>query len=339
MRLIVTGGCGFIGSHFIRTVLKERPDWHVTNLDALTYAGNLATTRDFATHANYDFVHGSITDKPLVMRLAALADAVVHFAAETHVDRSIMDADPFIQTNIIGTQNLIDACRKYGIRLHHVSTDEVFGSLEDDSSMFHEATPYDPRNPYSATKAAADHLVRAAMHVHGLKATISNCTNNYGPYLYPEKFFAVAITNVLENKPIIIHGDGLQKRDWIHAADHARGVLDILERGKIGETYLMGGDTDINIADTARLILRLMDASDSKLVFMSDRPGQDRRYAIDFSKMTRELGWRPAYDLENGLTEMIAWYKDNHDWWRPIKESAGYHSWHAHQRDVARNQV
>jgi dTDP-glucose 4,6-dehydratase len=220
-----------------------------------------------------------------------------------------------------------------------VSTDEVFGSLEDDSSMFHEATPYDPRNPYSATKAAADHLVRAAMHVHGLKATISNCTNNYGPYLYPEKFFAVAITNVLENKPIIIHGDGLQKRDWIHAADHARGVLDILERGKIGETYLMGGDTDINIADTARLILRLMDASDSKLVFMSDRPGQDRRYAIDFSKMTRELGWRPAYDLENGLTEMIAWYKDNHDWWRPIKESAGYHSWHAHQRDVARNQV
>jgi len=339
MHILVTGGCGFIGSHFIRTVLKERPDWRVTNLDALTYAGNLDTTADFQANPHYRFVHGSVTNKPLVMRLVAEADAVVHLAAETHVDRSIMDAEPFILTNVVGTQYLIDACRTYGKRMHHVSTDEVFGSLGETDEPFHELTPYDPRNPYSATKAASDHLVRAAMHVHGLKATISNCTNNYGPFLYPEKFFAVAITNIIEGKPIAIHGDGAQKRDWIHVTDHARGILKVLTDGEVGHTYLMGGGTDITVADTARLLARLMGADENALMFMSDRAGQDRRYAIDYRKINRDLGWEPTYSLEQGLTEMIEWYRKNHAWWKPIKESRGYQNWYTHQVEVAKNHV
>lgn len=339
MKLLVTGGCGFIGSHFIRTVLEERPEWDVVNLDALTYAGNLMTTMDFQLHPKYRFVYGSITNKDLVQRLVNDVDIVVHFAAESHVDRSIIDVEPFIQSNIIGTQRLIDACRKYGKRLHHVSTDEVFGSLSDDDSKFTETTPYGPRNPYSATKAAADHLVRAAIHTHGLKATISNCTNNYGPFLYPEKFFSISITNVLEGKPVVVHGDGRQKRDWINVKDHARGILRILESGKLGETYLLGGGTDITVVDTAKLLLSIMGAHESMLVLMPDRPGQDRRYAIDYSKIERELDWRPQYTLEAGIKEMVAWYRANQDWWKPMKESAGYREWYLHQVEMQKNQL
>ena len=335
MKLLVTGGCGFIGSHFIRVVLAERPDWDIVNLDALTYAGNLATTIDFQTHPRYRFVYGSIGNAALVETLVAEVDAVVHFAAETHVDRSISDAEPFILTNILGTQRLIDACVKFGKRMHHVSTDEVFGSLGPMDPKFTEATPYDPRSPYAATKAASDHLVRAAVHTHTLKATISNCTNNYGPYLYPEKFFAIAITNLLDGKPLVIHGDGQQVRDWIHARDHARGVLLILERGVIGETYIMGGDGERSVADSAKLILQLMGLTDTMLVYANDRPGQDRRYAIEYSKINRELGWRPEISLEEGLRQMIQWYREHPDWWRPIKQSAGYSEWY--QKQVARN--
>lgn len=334
MKLLVTGGCGFIGSHFIRTVLAERPDWGVVNLDALTYAGNLATTLDVQTHPKYKFCYGSITDKELVGTLVKDVDAVVNFAAETHVDRSIVDNEPFILTNILGTQRLIDACVTHGKRIHHVSTDEVFGSLGADEPRFTEKTHYAPRNPYSATKAASDHLLRAAVHTHGLKGTISNCTNNYGPYLYPEKFLSIAITNLLDGRPIHIHGDGRQVRDWIHAHDHGRGVLAILERGVAGETYMMGGNCEMSMLDTAKLLLKVMGLGEQMLTFIGDRPGQDRRYAIDSSRMEGELGWQRVYTFEEGLRQMVEWYRKNESWWRPIRNSAAYRDWYARQFDA-----
>jgi dTDP-glucose 4,6-dehydratase len=331
MKLLVTGGAGFIGSHFIRVILRDRPDWEIVNLDALTYAGNLATTVDMQTHPNYRFVYGSITNKPLVDELINNSDTVVHFAAETHVDRSIQDAEPFIMTNILGTQRLIDGCHRFKKRLHHVSTDEVFGSLGPEDPKFHELTPYAPSNPYSATKAAADHLVRAAVHTHGLNATISNCTNNYGPYLYPEKYLSIAITNLIEGRKLVIHGDGHQVRDWIHAEDHGRGVLAILEKGVAGETYMMGGDCEMTIIDTAHSLLRVMGLSDDVLEHVYDRPGQDRRYAISFGKIEDELGWRPQIQFDEGLRTMVEWYRKNEHWWRPIKQSSGYKQWYRGQ--------
>ncbi len=331
MKLLVTGGCGFIGSHFIRVVLAERPDWDVVNLDALTYAGNLTNTLDFQTHPRYKFVYGSITNKQLVDDIVGTVDVVVHFAAETHVDRSIVDAEPFILTNILGTQRLIEACVKHGKRLHHVSTDEVFGSLGANDPKFNESTPYSPRNPYSATKAASDHLVRAAIDTHGLQATISNCTNNYGPYLYPEKYLSIAITNLLDGARVIIHGDGHQVRDWIFAADHGRGVLAILERGRSGETYMMGGDSEMSILETAKRLIGVMHLDESAIVFTKDRPGQDRRYAIDFTKMKTELGWTPSIGFDEGLHQMVDWYRKNEAWWRPIKNGAIYREWYKSQ--------
>ncbi|MBI1907954.1 dTDP-glucose 4,6-dehydratase [Candidatus Uhrbacteria bacterium] len=331
MKVLVTGGCGFIGSHFIRVILAERPDWEVVNLDALTYAGNLATTVDIQTHPRYRFIYGSIVDKELVETLVRDADAVVNFAAETHVDRSIMDNEPFILTNVLGTQRLVDACVKYQKRFHHVSTDEVFGSLGPTDPKFHEATPYDPRNPYSATKAASDHLVRAAVHTHGLRGTISNCTNNYGPYLYPEKYLSISITNLLDGKPIHIHGDGHQVRDWIHVRDHGLGVLAILERGATGETYMMGGNAEYSMLETAMLLVRVMGLNENMITYIKDRPGQDRRYAIDPSKIMRDLGWQQQFTFEDGLRNMVEWYRKNESWWRAIRNSAAYRDWYARQ--------
>lgn len=328
MKVLVTGGCGFIGSHFIRTVLAERPDWEIVNLDALTYAGNLVNTVDFQTNHHYKFVYGSITNKELVDRLVSEVDAVAHFAAETHVDRAIVDVEPFILTNILGTQRIIDACIRFGKRLHHVSTDEVFGSLLPTDPKFSETTPYNPRNPYSATKAASDHLVRAAMETHGLQATISNCTNNYGSFLYPEKALSIWITNLLDGETIPVHGDGHQVRDWIYAGDHARGILAILERGKIGETYMMGGDAEMTILDTAKTLVKVMGLQENQIEFLADRPGQDRRYAIAFDKIERELGWKPSKTFEQGLHEMVDWYRKNTWWWKPIKDSAQYREWY-----------
>lgn len=331
MKLLVTGGCGFIGSHFIRVVLSERPDWEVINLDALTYAGNLTNTLDFQTHPRYRFMYGSITDKNIVETLVKEVDAVAHFAAETHVDRSIVDAEPFILTNILGTQRIIDACVKFDKRMHHVSTDEVFGSLSLTDPKFTESTPYAPRNPYSATKAASDHLVRAAIDTHGLRATISNCTNNYGPFLYPEKMLSISITNILEGKKIVIVGDGHQRRDWIFAGDHGRGVLAILERGVIGETYMMGGDSELSMLETSQVLLKIMGYSDSVLTFVPDRPGQDRRYAIDYTKIQSTLDWKPSITFEEGLRVMVDWYRKNESWWRTIKASAAYREWYKGQ--------
>lgn len=331
MKILVTGGCGFIGSHFIRVVLTERPDWEVVNLDALTYAGNLTTTLDIQTHPRYKFIYGSIVDKDLVDTLVRDADAVVNFAAETHVDRSIIDNEPFILTNVLGTQRLIDACVKYQKRFHHVSTDEVFGSLGATDPKFTETTPYDPRNPYSATKAASDHLVRAAVHTHGLRGTISNCTNNYGPYLYPEKYLSISITNLLDGKPMHIHGDGHQVRDWIHVRDHGLGVLSILERGAIGETYMMGGASEFSVLDTAKMLVRVMGLGEHMMTFVKDRPGQDRRYAIDHAKITRELGWSQRMTFEEGLRDMVDWYRKHEAWWRTIRNSAAYRDWYNRQ--------
>ncbi|MFA6522274.1 MAG: dTDP-glucose 4,6-dehydratase [Patescibacteria group bacterium] len=331
MKVLVTGGCGFIGSHFIRTVFDHRPDWQVINLDALTYAGNLANTLDIQTHPRYRFVYGSITNRELVEALVQEADAVVNFAAETHVDRSIVDNEPFIMTNILGVQRLIDACVKYGKRFHHVSTDEVFGHLGPTDPKFNESTPYAPRNPYSATKAASDHLVRAAVATHGLRGTISNCTNNYGPYLYPEKFFAISITNLLQGKPIMICGSGSQVRDWIQVKDHALGVLAILERGRIGETYMMGGNSELSVVEAGKKILNVMGYGEEHLLLVADRPGQDKRYAIDYSKIKSELGWEPTYTFEEGIRHMVQWYKQNEDWWKPVRESSGYRRWYRMQ--------
>lgn len=327
MKLLVTGGCGFIGSHFIRVVLAERPDWEVVNLDALTYAGNLMNVLDIQADPRYRFVYGSITDKDLVEKLVAEVDAVAHFAAETHVDRSIVDVEPFILTNVLGTQRLIDACVKSGKRLHAVSTDEVFGHLSPTDPKFNEKTPYDPRNPYSATKAASDHLVRAAIATHGLQATISNCTNNYGSHLYPEKYLSIAITNLLEGHPIFVVGDGHQVRDWIAARDHGLGVLAILERGRIGETYMMGGDSEMSMLATAKMLLSVMNLPENLIEFVPDRPGQDRRYAIDYAKMQNELGWQPSVTFDQGLRDMVTWYRKNEAWWKPIRESAVYREW------------
>lgn len=331
MKVLVTGGCGFIGSHFVRTIFTERPDWEVINLDALTYAGNLANTLDIQTHPRYRFVYGSITNKELVDSLVREVDAVVNFAAETHVDRSIVDNEPFIMTNILGVQRLIDSCVRHEKRFHHVSTDEVFGSLGPEDPKFHEDTPYSPQNPYSATKAASDYLVKAAIHTHNLNATISNCTNNYGPYLYPEKFLSISITNLMDGKPIHIHGDGSQVRDWIHVRDHALGILNVLEKGEMGHTYMMGGDSEMTIGQTAIQLVRAMGVNENMIVFIKDRPGQDRRYAIDFAKIKDQLGWTPSVTFDDGLRDMVAWYRKNEDWWRPVKESSGYRRWYRQQ--------
>ncbi len=327
MKILVTGGCGFIGSHFIRTILEHRPDWEVINLDALTYAGNLANTVDIQTNSRYRFVYGSIINRDLVTSLVQDVDIVVNFAAETHVDRSILDNDPFIMTNVLGVQRLVDACVRFGKRFHHVSTDEVFGSLAPDDPKFDENTRYEPQNPYSATKAASDHLVRAAIHTHGLKATISNCTNNYGPFLYPEKYLSISITNLIDGKPITIHGDGNQVRDWIHVKDHALGILTILEKGELGETYMMGGNAEYTVVETGKMLLTAMGLKDDMMIFIKDRPGQDRRYAIDDKKINQALGWEPTYTFEEGLQNMCQWYKSNENWWRPIRESSGYRNW------------
>lgn len=329
MKILVTGGCGFIGSHFIRTVFEHRPDWEVVNLDALTYAGNLASTLDIQTHPRYRFVYGSITDKKLVDQLVQEVDAVVNFAAETHVDRSTVDNEPFILTNVLGAQRLADACLKYDKRFHHVSTDEVFGHLMPEDPKFHEETPYAPRNPYSATKAASDFIIRAAHHTHGLKATISNCTNNYGPYLYPEKYLSISITNLLDGHPITIHGDGHQVRDWIHVRDHNLGILAILEKGEYGHTYMMGGDAEMSMLETAKTLIRVMGLSEDMITFIPDRLGQDRRYAIDYTKIKNTLGWTPTRSFEEGLRDMVNWYRRNESWWRPIKNSAAYREWYA----------
>lgn len=321
MRMLVTGGAGFIGANYVYYVLNEHPDDSVIVLDALTYAGNKETLKLLTHEPRFKFVEGDICNADLVDALVRRVDAVVHFAAESHVDRSIQDASAFVRTNVLGTQTLLDACRRHGVRFHHVSTDEVFGSLGA-RGAFHEKTPYDPRSPYSASKAASDHLVRAAWHTHGLPVTISNCSNNYGPYQFPEKAIPLFITNILDGKKIPLYGDGSNVRDWLHVEDHCAGIDLALRNGRMGDTYCFGGRNERSNAELTNLILFELGANKDAIQHVEDRLGHDYRYAIDPSKAEEELGWEPKTPFLHGLRKTIAWYKTNRAWWEPLKKSS-----------------
>lgn len=321
--ILITGGAGFIGSNFIHYWLKHHPSDKIINLDLLTYAGNKKNLQAVEQQPNYTFVQGDIRNDSLVDRLMKDSDLVVHFAAESHVDRSIKNPQLFLETNILGTQVLLDAALKHKIkRFHHISTDEVFGSLELDSeTRFDEKTAYDPRSPYSASKAASDHLVRAYGETYGLPFSISNCSNNYGPYQFPEKFIALIITNLIEGKKIPVYGDGLNVRDWLFVEDHCRAIDDILNNDTLGQTFLVGGlNKDVSNLDLVKMIVQLMNGDDSSIEFVDDRLGHDRRYAVDWSKINHDLGWEPSVTLEEGLLDTIHWYQDNQDWWKELKE-------------------
>lgn len=302
-------------------VLRERPEWKATVLDLLTYAGNQANLEPVKGKIN--FVRGDITDAELVDKLVADVDAVVHFAAESHVDNSLAGPWPFVHTNIIGTYHILEAVRKHGKRLHHISTDEVYGDLElDDPAKFTESTPYNPSSPYSASKAGSDLLVQAWVRSFGVQATLSNCSNNYGPYQHIEKLIPRNITNILMGIKPKLYGGGKNVRDWIHAEDHSSAVLAILEKGKIGDTYMIGADGEKNNKEVIELILELMGKDPKDYEHVTDRPGHDLRYAIDATKLRTELGWKPRYtDFRSGLTDTIKWYQDNEDWWKPAKEA------------------
>jgi dTDP-glucose 4,6-dehydratase len=321
MRLLVTGGAGFIGSNFIHYWFKNHPNDQIVNLDKLTYAGNLENLKDFKNNSNYKFILGDICNPDLVMALVKDCDVIVHFAAESHVDRSIMDAGEFVRTNVLGTQILLQAAKENDKRFHHISTDEVFGALSLDSKdKFNENTPYNPHNPYSASKAAADHLVRSYFYTHNLAVTISNCANNFGPYHFPEKLIPLVITNLLEDKKVPVYGDGLYVRDWLYVEDHCRAIDLILNKGKIGETYCIGGTTEeINNLDLVKKIIAILGKDESIIEFVKDRPGHDRRYAIDWSKARRELGYEPKFDFDTYLKMTVDWYIKNQDWWQKIK--------------------
>lgn len=319
---LVTGGAGFIGSNFVHWVANNQPEVNLVVLDALTYAGN----RDNLINIPKDrmeFVHGDICDAALVDSLFARVDGVVHFAAESHNDNSIADPRPFLRTNVQGTYTLLEAARKYDVRFHHISTDEVYGDLAlDDPARFTEETPYQPSSPYSSTKAASDMLVRAWCRTYGVRATISNCSNNYGPRQHVEKFIPRQITNILCGIKPKLYGDGLNVRDWIHTEDHSSAVWAILEKGRIGETYLIGADGEKSNIDVLRAILNGMGRCTDDFDWVRDRPGHDRRYAIDSSKLRRELGWVPKHiDFAEGLAATIAWYEKNEKWWQGAKES------------------
>jgi dTDP-glucose 4,6-dehydratase len=320
-KILVTGGAGFIGSNFVLHMLEKHQDIEIINFDTLTYAGNLENLKSVESNPNYKFILGDITDKEQVEKAMEGVDEVVHFAAESHVDRSISGPSVFVQTNVIGTQVLLDVAREKNIkRFHHVSTDEVFGSLdlEDKNAKFNEDTPYDPHSPYSASKAGSDHLVRAYFDTYGLPVTISNCTNNYGPYHFPEKVIPLFITNALKDKPLPIYGEGKAVRDYLFVTDHCSAIEAILEKGTPGETYCIGGDSEKNTIEIADEILKLLGKDQSLKTFVEDRKGHDMRYAMDHSKITRELGWEPSVTFEEGLKRTIDWYKRNEDWWQRI---------------------
>jgi dTDP-glucose 4,6-dehydratase len=321
MKIIVTGGAGFIGSNFVHYVLRERPEWHVTVLDKLTYAGNEENLKNLPDD-RFTFVKGDICNQALVDSLVSDHDAIVHYAAESHNDNSLENPRPFLDTNIIGTYTILESVRKYKKRLHHVSTDEVYGDLElDDPEKFTANTAYNPSSPYSSTKAGSDLLVRAWVRSFGIEATISNCSNNYGPYQHVEKFIPRQITEILEGRKPKLYGTGENVRDWIHTEDHSSGVLTILEKGKNGETYLIGSDGEMNNKDVVELILETMGNDKDDYDHVNDRPGHDMRYAIDASRLRDELGWSPAFtDFQSGLKDTIQWYRDNEAWWKPQKD-------------------
>lgn len=361
-RLLITGGAGFIGANFVHYWLGRYPGDRVVVLDALTYAGNRASLQALADNPNFRFVHGDIRDYELVAALLAdeALDTIVHFAAESHVDRSIHGPDAFIDTNVNGTHTLLKAAKAVWQRdgswrphrFHHVSTDEVYGSLGPNDPAFTETTPYAPNSPYSASKAASDHLVRAYHHTYGLNTTVSNCSNNYGPYHFPEKLIPLTIVNLLDGKPVPVYGDGLNIRDWLYVEDHCRAIDLILSRGRVGETYNVGGNNEWTNIAIVRHLCRLLDEafaaepalrerfprspaaggerSESLIRFVSDRPGHDRRYAIDPSKIQRDLGFYPCESFETGIRKTLRWYLANESWWRAVMDGS-YRDWVARQ--------
>ena len=323
-KFLVTGGAGFIGSNFIHYWLQKYPTDHVTNLDSLTYAGNLESLRNISGSPNYRFVKGDICDERVVEESVKDIDVVVHFAAETHVDRSILGAQAFVDTNIKGTFVLLEAAKKHGVKFHHISTDEVYGELDlATKKLFKEDMPYQPKNPYSASKASSDHLVRAYHLTYGLPATITNCSNNFGPYQHPEKFIPRMITNLIDGDNIKIYGDGKYVRDWLHTEDHCRAIDLVIHKGCIGDTYLVGGMTkDVNNLALAEKVLSYMKLDKNRIEFVEDRLGHDRRYAVDWGKIKKDLGWEPQHTFEEWLYKTVDWYVKNESWWRPIKENA-----------------
>jgi dTDP-glucose 4,6-dehydratase len=347
-RLLVTGGAGFIGSNFIRYVLRHDPEMIAVNLDSLTYSGNLDNLNELPGRDRYTFVQGDICDAGLVGRILKeqKINLVVHFAAETHVDRSILEPGRFIQTNIVGTATLLETVRRYwsdepGManvkkRFHHISTDEVFGSLAPGDPAWTEDSPYDPHSPYAASKAAADHLVRAFGHTYGLPYTLTNCTNNYGPYQYPEKLIPLMILNALEGKPLPVYGDGRQIRDWLHVEDHCEAIYLVLKQGLAGVSYHIGGANQLTNLEIVEAICEILDqrqpasppAPHRQLIqFVTDRPGHDRRYALDFHKIERDLGWKPRHTLQNGLRDTVDWYLAHPDWVAGIRKKKEYQEW------------
>ncbi len=325
-KLLVTGGAGFIGSNFIHYWQKNHPDDEIINLDALTYAGTQTSLKDIES-PNYRFVHGSINDRAVVENSMQGVNLVVHFAAESHVDRSISDPEVFLQTNVMGTFELLNSAVKNGVsRFHHISTDEVFGSLALGSeTQFDENSAYDPRSPYAASKAGSDHLVRAFGETYKLPFSITNCSNNYGEYHFPEKAIPKAITNLLQNKPIEIYGNGMQIRDWLYVQDHCRAIdLIVSDPATIGKTYLVGGLLkDTTNLDLAKMICRLMAKDEATYIrFVEDRPGHDQRYSVNWQRLHADLGWEPSVSLEEGLTKTIGWYTQNQWWWQPLLDRA-----------------
>jgi len=325
MKILVTGGAGFIGSYFIKYWLKKHPKDKIVNLDKLTYAGNLENLKEVENNPNYKFVKGDICDKELVMDITKGMDLIVHFAAESHVDKSIESPEVFIDTNIKGTFNMLEAALANGkIRFHHISTDEVFGELplDDPKAKFNVDMPYAPKSVYSASKAASDHLVRAYYHTHKLPITISNCSNNYGPNQFPEKLIPLALTRAIMDQEIPVYGEGTQVRDWIHVEDHCRGIELCITKGKIGETYLFGGNGEKENIWIIKKILEYLKKPESLIVHVGDRKGHDLRYAIDFSKAKKELGYNPSKSVDDWLKDTVQWYVENEQWWKPLKPKA-----------------
>jgi dTDP-glucose 4,6-dehydratase len=346
--VLVTGGAGFIGSNFVRYLLRTEPEIKIVNLDALTYAGSMENLKDLPDAERHRFVHGDIGDRSLIDRMLReeAIDTLVHFAAETHVDRSIIGPAKFMETNVLGTLTLLEAVRQYWldeaafsqdkVRFHHISTDEVFGSLEPGEPPFKETTPYSPNSPYAASKAAADHLVRSYGHTYGLPYSITNCSNNYGPYQFPEKLIPLMISNAMKGLPLPIYGDGAQIRDWLFVEDHCEAILKVIRSGESGETYIIGGNnqpTNLLVVDTLCEILdeclpeSKYKPHESLIHFVTDRPGHDRRYAMDISKIATELGWQPRKSVSEGLLKTVLWYIEHQDWVDIIREKGDYQTW------------
>ena len=319
MRLLVTGGAGFIGSNFIRYIIKKYPQYKVINLDKLTYAGNLENLRDIDNNPNYTFVKGDICDKVIVDELSREVEAIVNFAAESHVDRSIVDASDFMRTNVHGTYVLLEVAKKYKIRRFiQASTDECYGSIAEGSSK--ETDALNPSSPYAASKAAADMLVHSYWVTYNLPVNIARSSNNFGPYQYPEKIISLFITNGLEDKPVPLYGDGMNVRDWLYVIDNCRGIDLILHNGKEGEIYNIGGGNELRNIDLTKTVLKLLGKPESLIQPVKDRPGHDRRYSLDCSKIVRQLGWAPTFEFEKALQETVKWYVDNQWWWRKLKD-------------------